>query len=499
VQGRLRDAGAPTALSKQPLMRSEDLRAALRSHLEAVAAHMQAELAQGAEVPFELERHAGRGAGRAALYCYRPLTREFIATREVALAALPTCQRARLALTDFEGLERYLLAMGIDLAPAASALRVHAALSALIDDVFAEQSDFELREERVSAALARLEDSRGGEPSAVTLVAKLHGMAIVSHELAITGALRIVRAESVSGLPGGTPAPLAASLAPESADPQSEAQLLILLEDEDSDPQRALERGREALVELLRALRLFGDGRIALGALGWARVGAGAWHPCPIGQGGRAGGILLVGADQEDELRAFCNLVARRAPREDATAWALRRFELGCERASALEGLSDHLLALRALLEPGPVEEGALAHRLAALCAAADARTTLRERVAEAIELERAYRSDAQACAGASHEELAREVAGHLRALLRDVICGHLRGDLAALADELTDAEPSGMQEEIWGAEEEPLDPTEESARALLSAQGEATSPLGSLEEIFRDPRQAEEILDVLI
>jgi hypothetical protein len=231
------------------------------------------------------------------------------------------------------------------------------------------------------------------------------------------------------------------------------------------------------------------------------RVGAGAWHPCALGEGGRPRGVLLVGADQEDELRAFCNLVARRAPREDATAWALRRFELGCERESLLEGLSDHLLALRALLEPRPGEEGALARRLAALCATAEERGTLCERVQEAIELERAYRIDAQACAGAACEELAREISGHLRALLRDVICGHLRGDLAGLADELAvaTAEPPGTDAEIWGAEEERLEATEESAGALTPGQDEAASPLGSLEEIFRDPRQAEEILDVLI
>ena len=34
-------------------------------------------------------------------------------------------------------------------------------------------------------------------------------------------------------------------------------------------------------------------------------------------------------------------------------------------------------------------------------------------------------------------QALAREVADHLRALLRDVICGHLGADLPALADEL--------------------------------------------------------------
>jgi hypothetical protein len=37
----------------------------------------------------------------------------------------------------------------------------------------------------------------------------------------------------------------------------------------------------------------------------------------------------------------------------------------------------------------------------------------------------------------AGGQTLAREVSGHLRALLRDVICGHLAPDLVTLADEL--------------------------------------------------------------
>ena len=54
-------------------------------------------------------------------------------------------------------------------------------------------------------------------------------------------------------------------------------------------------------------------------------------------------------AEEEDPLRAFCGLVARRTPRAGELAWALRRFELGCERASAVEALTDWLLAARAL------------------------------------------------------------------------------------------------------------------------------------------------------
>ena len=138
----------------------------------------------------------------------------------------------------------------------------------------------------------------------------------------------------------------------------------------------------------------------------------------------------------EDELRAFCNLVSRRAPHGNELAWALRRFELGCERESQFEALSDHLLALRALLEPEGPSSGLLAGRVAALCATREGRAELTERTTAAVALEQAVVKGTAQLNGASCG-LADEVARHLQALLRDVICGHLSTDLAALADEL--------------------------------------------------------------
>lgn len=60
----------------------------------------------------------------------------------------------------------------------------------------------------------------------------------------------------------------------------------------------------------------------------------------------------------------------------------------------------------------------------------------LAERTLKAIALER------RAIAGVAEERmsainLARELSDHLRALLRDVVCGHLPADLGSLADEL--------------------------------------------------------------
>jgi hypothetical protein len=113
---------------------------------------------------------------------------------------------------------------------------------------------------------------------------------------------------------------------------------------------------------------------------------------------------------------------------------------MGCERAVDHEALSDYLLALRVLLEPEGSSSGLLPGRLAALCAVPERRTQLAERVTHAVALERSIiAGTAPARAGA--DALVAAMGDHLRALLRDVICGHLDADLDRVADELIDAE----------------------------------------------------------
>jgi len=441
-------------------MRSLQLQAALTDYLEMAAAHLHAEVEAGAEVPFELEQHrGGRRSGGPSLYCYRPLTDQFIAARLMDLERLPGYGEAAMLLADFEGLSRYVAGIGAEVGQAAGRAGARAAMAALLSEVFAEQTDFQLQPERLRAALERLEGSALACASEVTLVATLHGLTITSAELSLTRGLTIAQPHALDGLPQGA---LAGG---------GEGHLVVVLTAEDDEPSEALAHGREVLRDLLRALRLFGDGRVTLGALAWARIGSGSWNPLALGAGGRPHGMLVVTGEQEDELRAFCNLVSRRAPHGNELAWALRRFELGCERSSPYEALSDHLLALRALLEPEGPASGLLAGRLAALCATPERRLELTERSIQAIALER----DVVAGAAIEHagaESLAGDVADHLRALLRDVVCGHLADDLIGLADEI-----------------------------LLESSAPAPEPdeHHSGEEIFGDSSQAEEILDVFI
>jgi hypothetical protein len=421
------------ACGEQPTVRSLQLQAALTEFVAAVSATLQADVLAGQEVPFELaSRSAKRGA--SPLYCYRPLTGRFIAERFADLRRLDGYAQAAALLERFDGLDRYLIAnAGKPSTRRGGEGRADAALLVLLQEVFDEQTDLELRPERLDRALERLDGSAFAAAGEVTFVATLHGLTISSPELALTRGLSIVQPDAMRD------APEQALCAGGADDP---GHLLVVFSAEDPNPRAAISRAESVVRELLRALRLFGDGRIALGALAFTRIGSAPWDTLALGAAGKPHGMLLVGADQEDELRAFCNLVSRRTPHENEIAWALRRYELGCERGSEYEALSDYLLALRALLghpsqlEPGGSPDGLLAGRLAALCATPERRGSLTERTLRAIALER------EAIAGTAVERtgglaLVRDLSDHLRALLRDVVCGHLPCELAPLADEL--------------------------------------------------------------
>jgi hypothetical protein len=458
-------------------MRSRQLDAALGDYFVAAAAYLRGELAAGAEVPFELGTQSARRGGSATLYCYRALTGEFINEREPTLKRLPGHAEVAKLLEHFDGIDSYLASVGGEAARAKGRSRVRATIKALLEEVFDEQSDFELRAERVEAALTRLHDSTFASASELTLIASLHGVTIASAELPLTKGLRIVQRDALQELPDAGPSALESEL--------TENHLIVVYTAEPEDaPEAALLEGRAVLKDLLSALRLFGDGRVSLGALAWARIGGGTWTPLSLGAGGRPHGMLVVTAEQEDELRAFCNLVSRRAPHDNDLAWALRRFELGCERETPYEGLTDNLLALRALLEPEGPASARLAGRLAAICATAEERPELTERMTRALALERSSIAGT-ATKNAASQSLADEVANHLRSLLRDVICGHLDPDLAVIADELlepdellhSDDEGDADFEDAWLEQPDERAPVTTPVRAPLTAAPKLVVP----------------------
>jgi hypothetical protein len=138
-----------------------------------------------------------------------------------------------------------------------------------------------------------------------------------------------------------------------------------------------------------------------------------------------------------------------------------------------MEGLSDHLLALKAVLEGhGPVG-ASLPLRASALIADEDYdRIEARERVEEVLELERAL-MNGRILDGAI--ELATWIEDGVRRLLRQAALGELGNDLSATADETliaTGLEAGDAQITVYAEEEEPEEveePAEDEFRVEVS------------------------------
>jgi hypothetical protein len=398
------------------------------------AGQLAAETASGAEIPFEITE-TERRPGRTALYCYRPLTGAFIRERLGLLSALPTYAAAAQVLTAQDGVDEYLIQLGEPRVPPEPRERADHALRAFLAQVFAERSEFGFDPARFELAYEELERALYDGRRLTQVIAPLLGIALDPNttELPLGEGLSLVRGETLPDAPDD------AVWGTHGADhrPSEEPNVVLVLT---SAQERAVLLARARFRRVLTALRLFERGGYALGPVAWTRTDNGAWRPVAFGSSGRPRLLTLIRANQEDELRAFCNLIARRAPTGGEVAWALARFEMGCERLAPFEALTDYLLALRALLEPEGPGSGRLAQRLAVLCAQPAAQAALAERTAHAISLERAVISGlapGDTDPGHPVDALVGEIAEHLRALLRDVLCGHLDADLRGVADDL--------------------------------------------------------------
>ena len=415
-------------------MRNTTLHGALEAFTADAAGRLAMETARGAEIPFEIVENEGR-PGRTALYCYRPLTGAFIRERLGLLGALPTYAPASQALAAVEGVDGYLQQRGEARIPADPREQADAALRLFLGHVFAERSEFGFDSERFGIAYDELEHALYDGRCVNTLIAPLLGIGLDANttELPIGEGLSLVRGETLPD------APMEAVWGAHGTDDARSHEphvLVALTTTQDRTDRPPVLIARHRFRRVLTALRLFERGSYALGPLAWTRTDRGAWRPVALGTSGRTPLITLIRPAHEDELRAFCNLVARRIPVRGELAWALSRFEMGCERLTPHEALTDYLLALRALLEPEGTGSGRLAQRLAVLCAQPETRADMAERIARAVALERSVMSGL-APVGEATEAIVDELSEHLRALLRDVLCGHLDSDLRAVADEL--------------------------------------------------------------
>jgi hypothetical protein len=394
-------------------MATGQLHAALHAFATDAAATLRAAVLAGEEVPFEIAADDG-------LYCYQPLVGQFLERHWECLMRLPTAAQAQGALAARGGLGEYVHIYALEQRPGVPVAQD--CLRCFAHRIFnGDPGGFELEPDRFESAFRELHQATIQDRSELAVAALLRGIECASGEIELAEGMGLVPLDRLEALP------------PDAAwrEPAGPVTVVALVPGAGPD---GLEEVLIRLRDLQSALRLYAPG-IALAPLAWIRGQREAWRALPIPGAGLGDGTLVIEESQEGELRAFVELIARRRPTEGELAWVLDRFELGCERDDPLSGLTDHLIALRVLLEPEGPRSGRLAGRIAALCALPHERAAVTERIARAISLEQSVVAGVPL--GADATALAAEIEQHLRALLRDVICGHLAPELAELADSL--------------------------------------------------------------
>jgi hypothetical protein len=417
-------------------VRNRALHDQLRLFTGEAAEILSAVVESGSEIPFEVAENPG---ARSSLYRYRPLSAEFVRERFPELRGLGSYAGALSALSRVEGVSAYLRVQGATYVPAAERDRAEAALEQFLARVWEESSSFELEDSRFERAYRELEQIAYEDTAVNTVLAPLPGVHLAGERWDLGSGISLVRGDLC-------PAPPEAVWAAGREDEEPNTIVTLVVESTPNEPP-PITVARISFRKLLTALRLFKPGSATLGASAWWRTDEGPWQSVPLGFAGRSrGDRYLLAASERSELVELFELLRSRPALAGPLPWALARFELGCEHPIALEGLSDHLLTLRALLAPaepsGEPGEGWIARRLAALCAEPAEQEAVEEAVEQAFRLERlVMRGDADAAYLSaigidSPEGIVRELEENLRALLRDMVCGHIGNDAKRIADE---------------------------------------------------------------
>jgi hypothetical protein len=377
-------------------------------------------VAMGEEIPFDV---AADGSEESAFYSYVPMTGRYVVEHADELGSLPSFAAAREATVEAGVAASYLEARG-EAVPADPGERAEQMLTAFFASLWEGSAGFALDRERLETALATLDaESRDADDADVVIV-PIVGLRMSMPRMQLPHGVRVVRADSIE-------APVEAMRSEGMGRAAWEPQYLAVA---DQGPGGGAEMALQQLRELVSVMRIFKGGGIGLGPYGFAPTGEGCWRRIATGAPATRPGGYRLGEAEAEELTEFAAALEARPDPDSALTWAVGRFEMGCERPTALEGLSDHLLSMRAVLEGhGPV--GASLPLRAAALIEDDAmdRIEARERIEDVLELERAMMN------GLPMEhavKLATWMEEGTRKLLRQAALGELGNDLSTTADE---------------------------------------------------------------
>jgi hypothetical protein len=407
-------------------MRNRPLHDALRDFALETAALLTDELRAGAEIEFDVVDE--QFSSGPVLYRYRPRTGAFLQARWPAIRSLPSCPSACAALGS--GAAAYLRVNGL---PGAAA---EPALQAMLERLYEDATSFGFPEERFERVYGEVEDTLYQDALRTMVVAPVRGLELKGPRMDLGGGLSLAREDVVE-----TPPELLLGV-----DQDWLPGALLVLERFVSPDDRSLEEeARVRFERVVTGLRLWANGAVGLGPLAWHQIAEGRWQPLPLAGTPARGEPWRLLSGEEAAVRGFLEAIDR-APRPGAVAWALERFELGCSRRGEVAPLSDYLLALAALLDcAGEAGRASLPLRVAALCAEEGERRMVQRRVELAVSLER-FLMGGGSTEGAelrdwigpeSPRALVDDLESHLRALLRDVLCGYLEPELAGVADDI--------------------------------------------------------------
>ena len=257
------------------------------------------------------------------------------------------------ALSRIEGVSGYLRVMGTSYVPAAERDRAEAALERFLERVWDEATSFDLEGERFERAYRELESVIYEDTAVNTVLAPLLGVTLASERWDLGSGISLVRGDLC-------PAPPQAVWGSGRQDDDPNMLAVLTVESRPTQPP-PLTEARMAFRKLVTALRLLKPGGAALSSVAWWRTDDGPWQEVPLGTSGRSrGGPYSLEPSERAELVELFELARSRPALGGALPWALTRFELGCEQPVALDGLSDHLLAMRALLDRGDPRPRAL-------------------------------------------------------------------------------------------------------------------------------------------
>jgi hypothetical protein len=378
-------------------------------------------IAGGDQIPFDVDAESGADS---PFYSYRPLTARYVRERAGELRELPAFGPARDAVAAAGIAAAYLEVRGEEV-PTDPGERATRMLTVFLASLWDGCTELALDPERLRNALAVLEAETRGAEEADVLIAPLVGLRMPLARLRLPHGVAVVRADAIE-------APLETMRSEGMGRAAWEPQFLAIAE-QGEGPESAGAALRQ-LRELVSVMRLFKAGGVGLGPHAFAPTGEDRWARLATGAPATRPGGYELSEEEAVQLAELASALEARPDPDGALAWAVGRFEMGCGRETALEGLSDHMLALRAVLDGhGPVG-ASLPMRASALIACEEFdRIEARERIEGALELERSLMNGAPALPGLA---LASWLEEGVRRILRDAALGELGSDLGTAADE---------------------------------------------------------------